>query len=291
MPLKRTPPSTPTPGEQKKDISAPKQAGNSSENITHRHKRNQDVCPSFMEEIRSLLSASNAKSDAKFTALQSSMAEIIAQNAEIRESITFTSKQYDDMMGKLQQFETERKANRSYIQQLEDRVDNLERMLFSTKLEIRNIPKQRNENKDDLCSIVVGVTNILETPIERQSIKDVFRVNNTDSRPTSIIVEFSSTTTKENILKKVRQFNNKNKSNKLNTTHLKLEGPPKPIYISEKLAPKAQRIFYHARNFAKQNGYKYCWTAFGRVYLRQDDGKQQFLIKSEADLNNLQQVE
>ncbi|XP_026319254.1 uncharacterized protein LOC113229787 [Hyposmocoma kahamanoa] len=217
------------------------------------------------------------------------MAEVIAQNTEIKDAIAFTSKQYDDMMVQLHQLESERKSDRVHIQQLEEKVENLERMLYSTKIEIRNIPKKPGENKDDLCTIITRVGNVLETPIQRQDIKDVFRVNYKDSKSSAIIVDLSSVILKENLLKKGRHFNNKNKQNKVNSTHLNIEGPPKPVYLSERLAPKTQGLFHITRNFAKDNGYKYCWTSYGRVFLRQDDGKQQFLIKSEGDLNNLLQ--
>lgn len=294
MPLKRTPPSNKcSPGQVSKSIphsgSTHHLGDTESENITHRVKRKDDV-NLHMEEIRNLISTSNAISDAKFTALQSSMAEIIAQNTEIKESIAFTAKQYDDMIVKLNQFEVERKEDRSRIQQLEHKVDNLERMLFSTKIEVRNIPKKQGENKDDLCTIIEQVANVLQTSLQRQEIKDVFRVSNKDSKQTAIIVDLNSAIVKETILRKARQFNNKNKNNKLNTTHLKLEGPPIPVYLSERLTPRTQRIFHLARNFAKNNDYKYCWTSYGRVFLRKDDGKQQFLITDVVDLNNLEQT-
>lgn len=43
-------------------------------------------------------------------------------------------------MVQMQLLEFERKANHSHIRQLEDKVDNLERLLFTTIIEIINIP-------------------------------------------------------------------------------------------------------------------------------------------------------
>ncbi|XP_026328055.1 uncharacterized protein LOC113236264 [Hyposmocoma kahamanoa] len=218
MPLKRTPPpSTLNRGEKEENVFCPRfiipQSGSTpnltdmeSDNNTSRFKRKRENSPVFMQEIRSLLSASNAKSDEKFTALQSAMAEVIAQNTEIKDAIAFTSKQYDDMMVQLNQLESERKSDRVHIQQLEEKVENLERMLYSTKIEIRNIPKKPGENKDDLCTIITRVGNVLETPIQRQDIKDVFRVNYKDSKSSAIIVDLSSVILKENLLKKRSSF-------------------------------------------------------------------------------------
>lgn len=92
MPLKRTPPPcAPASCENEENVfcvrfmpqygSAPDLTYTERDNISGRIKRTRDDSPPLMEEIRSLMSASNAKSDAKFTALQSVIAEIIAQNA------------------------------------------------------------------------------------------------------------------------------------------------------------------------------------------------------------------
>lgn len=301
MPLKRTPPrsgiSSPDVTEQTaffarsipQSDSTPNLTSIETDNNSGRFKRKRDDDSVSMEEIHKLISTSNAKSDARFAALQSSVAEIIAQNDEIKSSVEFISKQYDDMMVHIQQLESERKADRSHIQQLEEKVDNLERMLYLTKIEIRNIIKKQDENKDDLCNIVAGIGNLLQAPIDRTDIKDVFRAGKGkgDGEKSTIVVDLLSVTKKEDILRKLRLFNKKDKENKLKTTHLKIESPPKPVYISEKLPPKAQRIYYLARGFAKENKFKYCWTSLGRVFLRENDGKQQFLIKTEDDLNKL----
>lgn len=113
------------------------------DNITPRFKRKRDDCSSTacVDEIRSLLAISTAQSDNKFAALQAAMSEVIAQNTEIKDSIPFVSKQYDDMKLKVQSLESEREADRCQILLLEDKVENLERLMHSTKIEIRNVPK------------------------------------------------------------------------------------------------------------------------------------------------------
>lgn len=100
-----------------------------------------------------------------------------------------------------------------------------------------------------------------------------------------VIVDFVSFTTKDNILQSLRNFNQKNSQNKLNTSYLKLAGDAKPIYLSESLTPKSQPLFYLARKYATENNFNFCWTSLGRVFLRQALGKKHFLIKSEADLD------
>lgn len=297
MPLKRTPPSTPvTPSPAEKEANSAKSTAQPefscetfmvSDNVTTRKKGKCAGCSkSCMDEIRSLLRASAEQSDSKFASIQSTMGDITAQNTTILQSITFMSQQYDDMVIKIENLESDRKLDSCHIKELEEKVENLERMLYSTKIEIKNIPKKLGECTEDLYKVATDIASVLELPLQRHEVKDIFRTGKTDSM-SSIVVDFVSVITKQNIIKKTRHFNNNNKQNKLNTTHLKMEGPGKPIYLSEKLTPKNQRLYYLARNFAKDNEYKYCWTSYGKVYLRQDNGRKPILINCEEDLSNL----
>ena len=121
--------------------------------------------------------------------------------------------------------------------------------------------------------------------LQKTDIRDIFRINKKEGIPT-IIVDFVHPKTKQDIVKKVRNFNKKNSSNKLNTSHIKLQGPSKPIYVSECLTQKAQRLYYLARNFAKDNLYQFCWTSRGRVYIKRAEEEKQILIDTAADLKS-----
>lgn len=100
-------------------------------------------------------------------------------------------------------------------------------------------------------------------------------------------MDFKSAIVKENLFKAARQFNIKNKKAKHKTSHLKINGPTKLVYLSEKLKPDTYRLFYLTRSFAKENDYKYCWTAFGRVLLQRTDGSKQIYVKDEESLHKL----
>lgn len=304
MPLRRTPPSllpvSPAISDSENVCldkptitlsgSAPNLSSSDVGNITTRIKRKrEDDLSTFMQEIRNLLQASAAQNDSKFLLLQNSMTEIIAQNTEINKNLAFVSQQYDDLKRNMDKLQKERNTDRTYINQLEEKIENLERTLCLTKMEIRNIPKIENENKEDLCRIVTQTAGVLDITLERQDIKDVFRINKKDGNP-SIIVDFVSVSTKEKLLHGVRHFNRKNNQSKLNTTLINIKGETKPIYLSESLTMKAQRLFYLARKFASENGFKFCWTSLGKVFLRQSEGKKHILVKSETDLKiNIEQ--
>lgn len=49
------------------------------------------------------------------------------------------------------------------------------------------------------------------------------------------------------------------------------------------------RLFFLARDLAKSKIYKYCWTSFGRVFVRKDDTSKIVCIQSEAQVHRLLQ--
>ncbi|XP_059056171.1 uncharacterized protein LOC131850041 [Achroia grisella] len=251
-------------------------------------RRREEDNTSLVDEFRSHLAENKTQNDKKFASLQTAIQEVITQNNDIKESISFISKQYEDMKDRVHSLESERKADHRHIQELEEKIDSLERTLYSTKIEVRNIPQKQGESKEDLCNLLMQTTDVIESPIQRQDIKDIYRTGKKDGM-LPIVVELASSIIKDSIIKKARIYNNKNTQNKLNTSHLKLKGQIKPLYISERLTPKTQHIYYLARMFAKENGFKYCWTSFGKVFLRLNDGKQHVLIRNESDLTSLSQ--
>lgn len=200
------------------------------------------------------------------------------------------SQQYDEVVIKIENLESDRKLDWCHIKQLEEMVENLERMLYTIRIEMKNIPKKSGESKEDLYRIVADTGNVLELSVQRQEIKDIFCTGKKDVM-SSIVVDFVSITTKDNIIKKSRLFNN---NNKLNTTHLKMNGPKKAIYVSQKLTTKNQCLYSHLpRKFAKDNNYKknykFCCVSSKKVFLRRNDGKNLILVNNKEGISDLHQ--
>lgn len=129
---------------------------------------------------------------------------------------------------------------------------------------------------------------MLDIDIQDADIRDIFRPISRDSQK-PIIAEFTSIIKKEKLLGAVKTFNKgKKKGDKLNTTHLNLEIPMQPVYIAEALTQKQQRLFYHARRFAAEHKYDFCWTVRGVVYLRKKESAPQIRIDDELTLQELQ---
>lgn len=256
-------------------------------NITHRllkRKRDHDA-QDCLSEMKQMFTDFISNQDAKFTLLQTSITEVIT-------SMEFLSTKYDDIERKMGLLVEERKENKQYIKALEDRIEHLERASCMAKIEIRNVPKIDSETKENICEVVKSAGIALSVPMSNLDIKDAYRIRSKNKdEPAPIMVEFSTVIVKEKMLKAVKQFNKENKNNKLSSTHLKLAGPSNPIYISEMLTKKARRLRFLASDFAKKHGYKYCWTSYGKIYLREKEGSTHSRIDDEADLLPLEKKE
>ncbi|XP_013195979.1 uncharacterized protein LOC106139142 [Amyelois transitella] len=278
--MKRTPPPTPNsvsaPNISTLESDLPAQRSPyESVNITQKSfKRPRDEFGELKGYLLDIIIASKQEQNYKLNTLISSVTEIKEQNNDIRNSVEFVSARYDEI------------ATREYIKQLEAKVENLERQLKSSSIELRNIPSQINETKEDLINIVKAAGTALDLHVETSTIKDVYRVHGKTNNKT-IVAELNSVVLKENLIKAVKNHNKKNPEKKFSTANLKVEGPSIPVYLSESLPAKSRKLFYLARNTASASGFKYCWTHNGRVFLRKTDGSPLIRVECEEDINSL----
>uniref|UniRef100_A0A1E1W9J6 FP protein C-terminal domain-containing protein n=1 Tax=Pectinophora gossypiella TaxID=13191 RepID=A0A1E1W9J6_PECGO len=264
--------------------------------ITERKKRKHDGGEdlNMMSQIKDMFCRFSQEQEKRFESLHTSVNTIKEQNDELTKSVDFMSKTYDEFVSRIQQLESERKDDKKYIQLLEDRVESLERRNRASGIEIRNVPKTTPErvpeSKEEFCKLVKSMGTTLKIKIEDSDIKDVYRLSGKDfTKP--VITEFASVIMKERVLSAVKQFNKgKSNENKINTTHLGLLNPSRPVYVSEALTSKSQKLYYLARNFQKVNEYSFCWTSRGIVYLRKEVQSPLIKIESEADLDHLRSI-
>ncbi|KAJ8721726.1 hypothetical protein PYW07_002501 [Mythimna separata] len=298
MPLQQSPTSTatapaaaPVLGSKLSEVCVPEayESDTASErscrrNVSVRHKRGHG--DDDIKELKGLISSLSSKVDQSFL-------ELKQKNEELKESLQFMSDKYDLIFKSLQNIQEDRAEDKKTIQKLEEKIEGLERKSRLSSLEIRNVPiclrdGRKSESKEDASLIVKTLAKAVEVDIQDCDIKDLYRIQTHKEGNKPIIVELNSVLKKDKIMQGVRNFN-KNKSNeeKLNTGHLNIPGSVKPVFISDALTPNTQKLFHAARQFAKENGYTYCWTSRGSVFLRKIEGEPQIRIESLTNLKLL----
>lgn len=265
----------------------------STDNYFNNNKRLKRNFDNFMElsghssELKTLLDQIKNQQDSKFELLNNALATIITQNQDIQRSVETLTLKHDDLVAKMNLLEQENKEYKKRVLTLEHTLEQLDKNAHCSTIEIRNIPKQENENKKVLIDTIqqLGLTLGLETPIHQSEIKDIFR-----SKSEAVFVDFSTTLRKESLISKYKTYNKCSRENKqplLNSELIKLPGPPCTLYISEYLTAKARYLFYIARSNVKNKKLLAAWTSYGKVYVKKEEDSTPVRIDEETKLHTL----
>lgn len=237
--------------------------------------------------IKSLFSAQ----EQELKNINPTLKEIQQSNHNIENSIAFLTEQNEEFKKKIKQLELQAKEDRKYITILEDKLEDLQKGYRKTNFEMKNVPKKNIETKEDLIDMVTCLSKFVGSSIGKSDIKDIYRVRGKREGITNtpIVVETSSTLQKNDLLKMCKAYNVKHKD-KLCAKHLGFHiFEDTPIFISEQLTAKGARLHFLARDLVKTKAYKFCWTAYGKVYVRKDENSPTITITNEAQVHQMLQ--
>lgn len=319
MPLQRSPTSSNSTAQVQSEPDIPSKMNLEFESsfVSTRNKRlriesqegdtDTDKFTEFKNEIKNMLCLWKTDQDSAFatwkseqdsmfkklvldiTEVKSKCNDIQKTNQELEKSLEFINRQYDEMQSRIKALEREKKENRDSLLSLEGKIQELQRMSRSSTIEIRNIPQNEKETTADLVNTVLKIGTALNVNLQPADVRDISRGYAKPGSHGNITVEFTKVQLKYDILTSARNFNKLRKpAEKLNTQHIGLPGENKPFYIDEHLSPSLKKLFFEARVYAKENGYKFCWTSNSRVFLRKEQGSKQILIRSEQCLRDLE---
>ncbi|KOB79524.1 Zinc finger DNA binding protein [Operophtera brumata] len=247
----------------------------------------------FKDEIKELIDAMVDKQNTRLDKLEKNILVIKNQNDaitnsnnDIKQSMDYVSEQIKDLQNKISNLEGEKNTMTKQMDMIDVRIDNLERINKKSSIEIRNVPRRPKEGKKELFNMIQKLYSVIDSQdmTDAYQLRDVYRLpSKPDSTTSTIVAEFSNTLAKDNFIQKVKKYS-KNKYEQLNSKHLGINDPKTFIYISEHLTVKATRLFYLARDVAKTQGFDFCWTSNGRVFLRKKENAPHILVKDEETL-------
>uniref|UniRef100_A0A2A4JIS1 FP protein C-terminal domain-containing protein n=1 Tax=Heliothis virescens TaxID=7102 RepID=A0A2A4JIS1_HELVI len=243
----------------------------------------------FKEEIKSMITTLWKEKRQEIISIPATLKEIQQSTLKIENSMLLLTAQHEELSKKIIELEDKSKKERDYIILLEEKIENLQMGTRKSNLEIKNVPRGPSETKDDLVQMVLCLSSAIGGTLTKTDIKDVYRVRGKkkESSNTPIVVETASTLIKTDILKLCKAFNT-TRTYKLCAKHLghRVAGDT-PIFVSEQLTAKGARLHFLARDLVKAGKYKFCWTAYGRVYIRKSENSPIITIKSEAQVQQL----
>lgn len=259
-----------------------------SENLlTEALSKFQDELKSIHTTIQSLKNDQDSrfsKIHTELVSLKSQIGDLQCTNKDIEKSLDFISGQYENLQIRTRDLESVSKDQNSKIIQLESRIEELYRQSYSSKIEIRNVGAKAAETENDVIQYVRNLFTTLNIKETLSDVRGIRRMNGRIERK-PILVELSSSSSQQKVMKAVKKYNAENKKNKLNSTHLGIPGAASAVYVADYLTPKARKLFYLAREYGKKHGYRYVWTSSGKIYIRKDDGAEFIHITEEFQLD------
>lgn len=308
--LERTPPTTPKANltQSEPELHALETCEVSFVNVNRNKRMRTDLSPkeiSKLEELKSDIKDMLAswkieqeehlmqmieKQNASMSKLVADLSELKIQNSKIQQSADFISNQYEDLRKEIISLQKERQEQKAYIENLEKKVQDLQFKSRSSCIEVRNVPQKEKEVNEDLTRTVSNIGKAVGMPVQSNELRDVYRLPGKPGTTRPIVVEFSTVSAKQNMLSAVRDFNKnaKNKEDKLNTDLAGIPGQRQPVYVADFLPSSSKKLFFLTREFAKKNGYKFCWSTNSNIFLRKEQGEKQILVHSEKCLADLQ---
>ncbi|XP_013197509.1 uncharacterized protein LOC106140460 [Amyelois transitella] len=248
----------------------------------------------FKEEIIGMLNVLTEKIENNSVSLTHAFDDMRQSIKTIQDKVSYVSTQNEIMQQILDIMEIERKKDQEYIHFLDNQLEDTQRSSRKASIEIRNVSPKQNETKEDLISMITTLSETVGCPtvICKRDVRDIYRVKkNKDRENKTVVLELTSALVKTDLLKACKTYNYKNKTSKLSIKHLgfKTDGDS-PIFLSEQLISKATRLYFLGRDLTRRNLFKYCWTTYGKVYLRKDDTSPIITITNESQIQTLSRL-
>lgn len=226
--------------------------------------------------------------------MNSELKSIREELKEVNEAMSFMNSQYETAILEtkksaqtIKDLETKNELMSNTIVKLTNRVNQMEQHARSSNIEIQCVPENKTENVISLTKQLGSTIGCAITDNDILSCTRIAKVNRESPRPRSIVTQFSSPRLRDQFLAASIDFNKKNSQDKLNSSHIGLAGPKKPIYVMEHLSATNKEIHAAARTKARELGFQFVWVRGGRILMRKDVASEHIVIKDLATLGRL----
>lgn len=158
---------------------------------------------------------------------------------------------------------------------LSEKIEQLEQYQRSNNLEIKGVPEE-----GDACDVVKRIGAFLDEPISDGDIDICHRVPTFRPLEKNLVVRFVQRSKRDKLLAKARK-------NKITTKDLDYGGSTAPVFINEHLTNSNKKLMGAAVAKKKQEGWKFVWTAGGKIYARQNEDTDAIRITGISDLEKI----
>ncbi|XP_026330554.1 uncharacterized protein LOC113238045 [Hyposmocoma kahamanoa] len=212
---------------------------------------------------------------------------------ELTTTIKAQNMRIEQLENKIQMLESKlNETQKCNVSDLEDTILQLrmdiqgkDQEMLVNDVEIAGFPEVGNENS---VHAVLTIARKLGVQLEDRDVVSAERVgapraflDGEAPRPRPLAVRLARSHTRDGLLEAARV------RRRLSTEGMGLPGATRSFYINERLSRYNRQLFQKAREVASRMNWRYVWTRGGRVYARQEQGKDRHRIQSERDFNKV----
>lgn len=199
----------------------------------------------------------------------------------IERSVQTMSDHFDEIMKRLDNQDKELAQHRKRIEKLENAQPTEELHQLNAdlnELEMRNRKKNLEIHgvsvtaDEDLINEVNKVGKLInQVEVKSTDIEACHRLPAKSGKIPGIIVRFEKQTVRDQWLQKKQELKEKGKG----------------IYLCENMTRRNRSLLYAVKDWAKINNYRFVWHSNGKILIRRKEGDSAYVIKNEADLEDL----
>uniref|UniRef100_A0A2S2NLJ2 PHD-type domain-containing protein n=1 Tax=Schizaphis graminum TaxID=13262 RepID=A0A2S2NLJ2_SCHGA len=212
------------------------------------------------EDIKSLIKSVDFMSD-KFDGFEKKLQEMVTVIKDIKEENNFLKEQNNKL--------------KYEVTILDKRLNVLEQKAIKNFVEIVGVPEVNNED----C--VKTVESIAESVGMKVNILKAFRIfSKIENKPKKIMAEVQTYQSKKSMMDSVRKLKLTGKSVNTNWSDDK-------IYMNDSLTQFNRNLFFKARVFARDAGYKFVWFKDSKLFIKKNESTKAIIIDNEFALSKL----
>lgn len=218
-----------------------------------------------------------------------------------QESLSFVSKQYDELRKELADMKKQFAATNSELKSIKDENKALKETMHQQSTRIKALEEESSkqqqwsrmqnievigipEQKEEVTSTVIqNLIHFIGVPIELSDIEFAHRVQprrstSSDRTSRAIVVRLRQRVLKDRIVAAAR------KHRSLNARDLGLGGESNRVFINEHLTKENKMLLSSCKQKAREANYKFVWTKNCRIYVRRNENSPPTPISSPADM-------
>lgn len=218
-------------------------------------------------------------------ALEDLKRELRADLRTLKDSVKYCSDTCDgvnelrnEMKELLKELQAVKKQNEELAAEnrhLSEKIDQLEQYQRSNNLEIKGVP-----DEGDACDVVKRIAAFLGEPISDEDIDICHRVPTARPLEKNIVVRFIQRSKRDKLLTTGRK-------KRVTTKDLDYGGSSAPVFVNEHLTSSNKKLLGAAVAKKKQEGWKFVWTAGGKIYARQNEDTDAIRIARLSDIDRI----